>query len=44
MSGAPLLSGPSGYQQIVGVIGGLQDGGCTDDVSYASQLGWGRCT
>jgi hypothetical protein len=40
MSGAPLLSGPDGYQQIVGVIGGLQGGGCTDDVSYASQLGW----
>ncbi|HEX2306882.1 MAG TPA: trypsin-like serine protease [Jatrophihabitantaceae bacterium] len=40
MSGAPFLSGPSGYQQIVGVIGGLQHGGCTDDISYASQMGW----
>ncbi|TCK24930.1 trypsin-like serine peptidase [Pseudonocardia endophytica] len=37
-SGGPLLSGP-GDTEIVGVIGGYEQGGDTSDVSYAAALG-----
>jgi V8-like Glu-specific endopeptidase len=38
-SGAPWLSGGAGHHTVVGVIGGLHQGGCEPSTSYAARLG-----
>lgn len=38
-SGSPWLAGPAARRSIVGVIGGLHQGGCSPATSYSSRLG-----
>jgi Trypsin len=40
IDGAPLLLGPYGHRHLLGVVGGLDDGGCYSNITYSAQFGW----